>query len=113
VGNEAVTIRLSELQRRPPPVDGQKWGPWVYRAHNLTLEWKGNPDQYYIDLESCTDASHVLDWLLQISHKGWASARDVGELLRALDELAGDLQGEVCPWGQNESFSYAARLTEG
>jgi len=103
-------VRLSELQSRSVPADGTRWGAWVYRAYNLTLEYKGNPDFYYVDLEECNDAPQILDWLLQISHKTWGSAQVVGELLKALDALAGDLQGEVCPWGENRPFSYARCL---
>ncbi len=95
----------------PKPKDGTKWGKWVYHAHNLTLEYQGKNGRWYeVDLERCNDSAQILDWLVQVLDKGWSTRADIGDLLRALDDLAGQLQSKVCGFGKNHRFSYARHL---
>jgi hypothetical protein len=97
----------------PKPKDGTKWGKWVYHADNLTLEYQGERGAWYeVDLERCNDSGEILDWLVQVLHKNWSTRADVGDLLRALDDLAGQLQSKVCAMGKNQRFSYARHLSE-
>ena len=76
---------------------GRRWGTWRFDAELLTLTHFGRY-RYEIDLESCVDSAQVLDWVAQISRKTWATAKDVGGLVAALDALL-DLQGRVCSGG--------------
>lgn len=81
---------------------GKRWGQWRYNATNLTVEYidyepgKKGAIAYYVDLERCGTADDILDWIIQLAEKAWIRPEDIGQLVRALDELAGyGLQGKV------------------
>ena len=57
------------------------------------------PGEYEVDLERCTTPAQVLDWIVQVSKKTWATDVVVADLVRALDDLL-DVQGTMCPFGQ-------------
>jgi len=59
------------------------------------------PDVYAIDLDTCTDSAEVLDWIVQIAHKRWATDHVLAQLIVAFDALL-DLQGTICPSGINQ-----------
>ena len=87
----------------PRPRHGHKWGRWMLDAKSLTLQHfrEGHWD-YEVDLERCTDAPSILDWILQSARKSWTTPDDIGNLVLALSQLAGSaygLQGKVCPAG--------------
>jgi hypothetical protein len=94
---------------RPPAADGDHWGPWVYRQQTAELSYA---DRYSIDLERCRTSAQVLDWVVQLRHKSWTTAADIGALVAALDDLL-DLQATRCGWGVERSIvsrkQYAAR----
>ena len=52
---------------------------------------------YEIDLETCRDSSNVLDWICQISGKGWGRA-SVADLVEAFRDLV-DPQRNFCSFG--------------
>ena len=109
--NPRMLTAIDLAKATPKPKDGTKWGKWVYHAHNLTLEYEGASGAWYeVDLERCNDSAQILDWLVQVLHKGWSTRADIGDLLRALDDLAGQLQSKVCGFGKNHRFSYARHL---
>lgn len=86
---------------------------WTFDPENLTLSIPSLASATYdVDLERCNDSAQVLDWILQVSHKTWASPEDIGYLVYALDELAGGLglQEKVCPGGVNKKFEFGAHL---
>ena len=91
------------------PRHGHKWGRWRLNTKDLTLEHvPGHKDwDYWVDLEDCTDASSILDWILQVARKvssvpeALMTPEDVGNLVKALLDICPGLQGEVCPWGQS------------
>lgn len=87
------------------------WGSWIFDVSRLVLYWGRGPYPYEIDLEDCTDSAQVLDWIAQLSHKQWCSAADIGDLVRALDDIF-DLQAHFCPWGQNKTINASAFLRE-
>ncbi len=89
--------------------NGKRWGRWEYVADNLTLAFHSPKGfTYEVDLERATNSFGILDWILQISQKVWATTEDIGNLVRAFDELAGyDLQG-IC--GQNKEVNYKELL---
>lgn len=79
-------------------------GRWVYRPRTFELVWVG-AWEYAIDLDDCTDAAQVLDWVIQLSHKAWMSDADLGKMIRAMDKVfKHGLQGAVCPWGENTAM---------
>lgn len=76
---------------------GRRWGRWEYNKSNLTLVFKSSEGwEYEVDLERCDTSSGILDWILQVSQKEWATPEDIGNLVRALDELAGYGLQEIC-----------------
>ena len=76
--------------------DGHRWGHWEYKKNSLTLDFRGSEGQYEVDLEQCNTSSGILDWILQISQKQWITLEDIGNLVRALDELAGHGLQAIC-----------------
>jgi hypothetical protein len=79
------------------------WDVWRLDLSNFTLVC----DWYYIDLESCTTAAEVLDWIAQVSHKTWANPRLMLGLVRALDDVLG-LQSTLCSDGRSGCLSAAS-----
>jgi hypothetical protein len=98
---------ISPRNEPPKPLaeTGDRWGPWVFNREKLELRYPEpmhaiHPDiwrewRYSVSLKGCTSSAPVLDWIAQVSHKGWCSPEDLGHLVRALDALLG-LQQHVC-----------------
>jgi hypothetical protein len=62
----------------------ETWGRWCYRdvMHELVTTHRGR--EYAIDLDTCVDATEVLDWILYLAKKPWTTAADIGDLVAAL-----------------------------
>lgn len=87
---------------------GTRWGNWQYDADRLVLEYKGKDGMYEIDLETCNDSWSILDWILQIASKNWASPEDIGNLVLAFEGVVGyGLQGMIYP---DANFNMEAHL---
>lgn len=67
--------------------DGNRWGNWQFDEENLNLVYE--PHDYPIDLETCRNSAEVMDWIAQLSEKTWCTNADLGDLVRALDEVFG------------------------
>jgi hypothetical protein len=86
------------------------WGPWRLDAERLALDcYLDGSWTYEVDLERCTTSAEVLDWIAQVSGKGWFDAADpdaqvVGHLVMALDAL-------LCPQATLCSFGMDRRMT--
>lgn len=50
---------------------------------------------YVIDLDRCTTSAQVLDWIVQVSKKRWATPELIGQMVRLLDKEL-DLQHNIC-----------------
>ena len=72
------------------------WGDWVLDKETLVLRHKGT--DYEIDLEACNNSAQILDWIIQVSQKTWATNDVIGEFVRALDDIL-DIQGHFCGGG--------------
>lgn len=70
------------MTRTPAPPT--RWGDWQYDADRFALTYV--PSRYDIDLDTCTDSAQVLDWIFQVTGKGWGdkSGSDVIEAFRAI-----------------------------
>lgn len=86
---------LTPLSAIVVPPRAMKWGPWRFDAEAFELF---GPHSYAIDLERCTDSANVLDWILQIARKDWATDEVLAHLVRALDAIF-DLQRTMCADG--------------
>lgn len=72
------------------------WGDWTLDMDTLVL---GNKKfDYGIYLDECNNSAQILDWIIQVSQKSWATNDVVGELVRALDDILG-IQGHFCGSG--------------
>jgi len=97
-----MTVRVIASDYKPKRYGtGHRWGHWRYVKRDLALEYITDDGymRYDITLNRCRTSAQILDWLCQISQKSWATPEDVGNLLKALDDLAGGLQGCVCSFG--------------
>lgn len=86
-----------------------RWGPWVLNRKGLYL--LHNTKDYYIDLASIVNAGEALDSIAQVSSKRWATAEDLGHLVKALDEIF-HLQTNLCPWGVSRTIDAETVLHE-
>ena len=77
------------------------WGDWEYQAWNHTLLYA--PHSYEVDLESCANSAQVLDWIVQIHSKTWATPSTVNDLIRALDDIF-EIQASFCPGGLSRAI---------
>lgn len=79
-----------------------QWGNWHLNSRTLELIYRAGYNQLYeIDLETITSSSQMLDWLLQIKGKAWASNQDITDLLQAFKELF-DPQCYLCSFGEDK-----------
>jgi hypothetical protein len=82
-----------------------------FRPHNLTI-MVDVKYPYEIDLEACNSTAQVLDFILQVSGKTWATDETVGKLVRCFKEAAKCIfneqaQGVMCPWGNHMKIDWA------
>ena len=78
-----------------------EWNGWRLDPDRLVLDLFDPKEHhaYEVDLERCIDSAHILDWVVQVSKKGWLdrhSATVTVGLLQALDDIL-HLQTNVCP----------------
>ena len=96
-----------ELGKKMDTQPNKTWGRWTYHPENLTLVIHGRglhgTGAYDIDLERCTSSAGILDWICQLSHKGWTTPEDLGYLVLALDNLLHP-QANACSGGVNKTF---------
>ena len=74
---------------------------WKFQE-NLTLNLIEHPG-YQIDLDRCNSSAQVLDWIVQVSKKNWATDEVVGSLVKELDQAL-HIQGNLCPCGTDKPF---------
>jgi len=64
------------------------FGRWTLNTKNGCLEINMS-SLYQIRLEEMTNSARILDWIFQINEKTWATANDIGELIRAINYIFG------------------------
>lgn len=83
-------LTSKELMEMYPPVKlshGDRWGNWAYNARTLVIENESCPGGYEIDLERCTTAGEVLNWIVHMSCKRWMEDKELGDLVKALHDI--------------------------
>lgn len=85
-------LTMKELMEMHPPVKlthGDRWGNWAYDARNFTLVIKKPTYRsgYEIDLEICTTAGGVLNWIAHMRGKNWMDDKDLADLIRAFHDI--------------------------
>lgn len=71
-------------------------GNWTFNRKIMTIEFKNG---YEIDVDDMTSSAKVLDWIIQIAEKIWATPTDVGDLVLLIDDLLHP-QTTLCSMGQ-------------
>ncbi len=76
------------------------WAGWQYESQTLVLAfYEEGRWTYEVDLERCTTSAEVLDWIMQVASKTWATDAVIAGLVRALRDLL-EPQGTLCSFGQ-------------
>jgi hypothetical protein len=80
---------LSDLDLGPLLAwDKSKWDDWRLKSSNLVYFHPAyKRDIYWIPLDQCTSSAEVLDWIMQLAGKTWASNACLGGLIHALDNI--------------------------
>lgn len=65
------------------------FGPWNFKqsTRELTIDKEEageGQERYAIDLDRCTTSAEVLDWIIQVAGKSWATDCVLASLIRAL-----------------------------
>ena len=90
-----VILTAAELMALPlpDPRNPDLWGGWGANFKRGTLYHAA--EDYEIDLDECLTAGGVLDWLMQVAGKTWATPEVLAGLVHLVDRLV-DPQGTVC-----------------
>lgn len=104
---------LDELTTRPTPPCRTFKHVKVKRSNRTIVIRDGDGVIYEIDLDLCTTAAQVLDWIFQVLGKSWCTPELMFELLEAFDHaaitmLGDDIQGAICR-SPNDRVSWKRR----
>jgi len=80
----------------------KNWGGWGVDVKNLLLVHE-DPD-YEVDLRECTDSAKILDWILQVECRPWATPEVVAGLVSAIDDLLKP-QRNMCSMGTSTAIT--------
>lgn len=107
-----------------------RWGHWKYNPKHLTLDFKktmnGERLTDNVPLVDCTNSASVLGWILHIQDKLWCDDKDIGDFLRALDDLMrsvednhwmryvgmGSVGNKISSGGKDKEFDFEKHLIE-
>ncbi len=71
----------------------------------------GVAEEYRINLKHCQTSAAVLDWIMQVSGKAWASDTLVADLVRAFREYLNP-QAYLCSWGSERGPIDAVKIAK-
>jgi len=75
--------------------------PWTFNASDLTLSFGRPYQRYYVNLKDCNTSAGMLDWIMQVAGKNWATDDVLASLVRDLNKLLTP-QGNLCSWGKEQ-----------
>jgi hypothetical protein len=89
--------------------DESKWGGWRREGvfdiyYDITPPRAYPPSSYVVDLRRFTSSAKMLDVIMQVARKTWASAECIAGLVRALDHIF-QVQGVLCSCGVDERLT--------
>ncbi len=89
-------LTLEEFANMPPePTEPYMSSPWEFEEDTLTLNYYTVTStgekywEYQVDLETCRNASEVLDWIMHIAGKTFATDQVLASFVRDLDLYLG------------------------
>lgn len=93
-----LLISAQEFLKRPRRTP--QFGGWSLDRRTLCLVLRdvNGDDLYEIDLERCRTSAQLLDWVMQVAGKLWATDAVLAGLVRALDAYL-DPQTRLCSFG--------------
>ena len=93
-------MSLDVLWPTDEPDPRRDWGGWRYESGTAVLALYDEAGRflYEVDLERCDTSAALLDWIIQVSGKIFATDRVVAGLIRALDDLLNP-QATLCSFG--------------
>src|SRR4051812_20453228 len=92
-----MAIKIQSFETPRTISHGQRWGNFVYNAHNFTLRYE--PQDYEIDLEDMGTSAAMLDTIFQMRRV--VDPGDMTNLIEALYKLSNP-QRNLCSGGQDK-----------
>jgi len=86
---------------------GKQWGKWSLDSSTQCLVHADT--RYEVGLREMTTCGHMLDWIMQVASKSWCSVEDLGQLVRAIDEIFW-VQQHFCYGGSQQQVDAVALL---
>jgi hypothetical protein len=90
---------LDRFLSKPLP---EQWGKWKLDRDRRAIYYDG-PHDYWFSLGQMNNSAEVLDWIVELHEKSWATPEDIGNLVAALDDIF-DLQNNMCGCGIDHRF---------
>ena len=84
-----------------------RWGGWKLQGRTYELTYQPFADApayaYPVDLERFTTSAEVLDMIIQMAEKTWATDEVLAGLVRAINDLLRP-QATICSGGRNKTL---------
>jgi hypothetical protein len=77
-----------------------RWGEWRLSGMYLEYPAYGPGKTYPINLDRFTSSSQMLDMIMQVAHKNWATDKCLAGLVRALNDILNP-QSMLCSGGRD------------
>lgn len=79
----------------------REWNGWRYEPDTLIVAFYDQRGvfRYEVDLERCRTSAAMLDWIMQVARKGWATDAVLAGLVRAFNRLLRP-QRYLCSYGK-------------
>jgi hypothetical protein len=81
--------------------DESQWNGWQREGKALGYTVNEYGAEYAIDLERFTSSAEVLDFIMQVAGKTWATDACLAGLVRALNDILNP-QVFLCSWGTDK-----------
>ncbi len=91
----------------------REFGGWSLDRERLCLVWQDEDGRevYEVDLEQCRTSAAMLDWIMQIAGKLWATDTVLAGLVHAFDHFL-DPQGTLCSFGRSRGPVNVRKILE-
>ena len=99
-GLHSIIEVLDRFLNKPLP---EQWGNWKLDRDRRAIFYDG-PHDYWFSLAQMNNSAEVLDWIVELHEKSWATPEDIGNLVAALDDIF-DLQNNICGCGVEHRFN--------
>ena len=84
---------------------------WELDERSMTLDLMDDEHSYYIELSRCNSSGEILDWIVQISKKSWATDNIIASLVRMFDHYL-DCQSNLCSFGMDNKIFNAIKCVK-